>query len=97
VHWSPDGSWLVFNSARTGRFHIHKIKPDGTEDTPLTSGQHDNWSAEWTPDGKDIVFISNRDGNPEIYRMDANGKNLTRMTQTKESEGAPAMWSNILE
>ena len=33
--YTPDGQWIYFNSTRTGRMQIWKMKPDGSEQTLL--------------------------------------------------------------
>ena len=53
--WSPDGKWIAFTSPRGHSHydHIWVIRPDGSDLTPLTSGQPpSNWgdsSPDWTP------------------------------------------------
>lgn len=35
--WSPDGEWILFTTARTGRLTLHLIRPDGTDARFLTT------------------------------------------------------------
>ena len=39
--WSPDGAWITFESRREGGADIWVMRPDGTEQTRLTSGAGD--------------------------------------------------------
>lgn len=56
--YSYDGEWIYFNSHRTGRMHIYRMRPDGTEQTQLTSDDYDNWFPHPGPDNKSVVYIS---------------------------------------
>lgn len=56
--FSYDGKWIYFNSNRTGRMHIYRMKPDGSEQTQLTFDDYDNWFPHPSPNNKDVVYIS---------------------------------------
>ncbi len=56
--YSSDGSYIYFNSVRTGLMQIWRMKPDGTEQTQITNDLHNNWFAHPSPDGKWLVFVS---------------------------------------
>lgn len=56
--YSYDGEWIYFNSHRTGRMHLYRMKPDGTAQEQLTNDEFDNWFAHPAPDGKSLVYIS---------------------------------------
>ncbi|MDJ0841327.1 MAG: hypothetical protein QNK37_32755 [Acidobacteriota bacterium] len=90
--WSPDGKRLLYNSARSGQYHVHVIGADGSGDRPLTSGDHNNWGPNWAPDGKSFTFVSKRDGNAEIYRGYLDGRTPLRITRTPANEGSPVLW-----
>ncbi|PYQ22496.1 MAG: biopolymer transporter TolR [Acidobacteria bacterium] len=57
--YSPDGQAIFFNSERTGLMRVWRMRPDGSEQQPVTSGED---SADWfphpSPDGKWLVFLS---------------------------------------
>lgn len=63
--YSYDGHWIYFNSHRTGRMHIYRMRPDGSEQIQLTNDDHDNWFPHPGPDNKSIAYIS--------YSEDQNG------------------------
>lgn len=56
--YSYDGEWIYFNSNRTGRMHLYRMKPDGSMQTQLTSDELDNWFAHPSPNNKEIVYIA---------------------------------------
>jgi TolB protein len=56
--FSPDGARIYFNSARGGRMQIWRMKPDGTEQEPVTSDEFNNWFPHLSPDGRWIAFLS---------------------------------------
>ncbi|HHT34180.1 MAG: transporter [Proteiniphilum sp.] len=56
--YSYDGRWIYFNSHRTGRMHIYRMRPDGSGQEQLTSDGYDNWFPHPGPDNRSIVYIS---------------------------------------
>ena len=56
--YTPDGRYIYFNSSRTGRMQIWRMKPDGTDQEQVTSDDYNNWFAHISPDGSRFVFIS---------------------------------------
>jgi Tol biopolymer transport system component len=78
--WSPDSSKLVFQSNRSGEWHLYTMKPDGSDLRDLTPNLKDCRNPSFSPDGSKIVFYSAMSGNDEIYVMGAGGgapRNLT--------------------
>jgi hypothetical protein len=65
--YSPDGRWIYFNSTRTGRMQIWRMRPDGSGQEQLTFDDTNNWFPHIAPDGKALVFITY---GPEIAAMD---------------------------
>ena len=56
--YSYDGQWIYFNSHRTGRMHLYRMKPDGSGTEQLTNDEFDNWFAHPGPDNKSIAYIA---------------------------------------
>jgi Tol biopolymer transport system component len=61
--WSPDGEWIVFQSAEPETnlgqaISLHRIRPDGTGLEQLTSpsGTVIDLYPRWAPDGSSILF-----------------------------------------
>ena len=94
--WSPDGSKIVFASARNNAMgsglDIYVMDANGQNVKRLTTAGNDDTSPAWSPDGTKIAFQSKRDGNPEIYVMNANGTGQARLTTNTTQDADPA-WS----
>jgi hypothetical protein len=56
--YSPGGELIYFNSERTGRMQIWRMKPDGSNQEQVTSDEYNNWFAHPSPDGTRLVFLS---------------------------------------
>lgn len=89
--YSYDGEWIYFNSHRTGRMHIYRMKPDGSNQTQLTFDEYDNWFPHPSPDNKSIVYISyiedQKGGHPfgkdvMIRKLDIETGEITNLTST---------------
>ncbi len=90
--WSPDGSKIVFVSARNGNWDIYTMNPDGSGQTRLTYNSADDYMATWSPDSHWITFHSARDGNLEIYKMTRDGLSMMRLTAATSTDWGPS-WS----
>lgn len=64
--YGHDSKLIYFNSNRTGRMQLFRMKPDGTEQEQLTDDEFDNWFAHPSPDGKWLVYMA--------YLEDQKGK-----------------------
>ena len=58
AEYAPDGSYIAFNSSRTGRMQLWRMKPDGSDPVQLTNDEFNNWFPHVSPDGKWIAFLS---------------------------------------
>ncbi len=56
--YSPDGTYIYFNSMRSGRMQIWRMQASGSQPKQLTNDAYANWFAHPSPDGKWLVFIS---------------------------------------
>lgn len=78
--WSPDGTRLVFQSNRTGEWHLYTCSPDGDNLRELTPGAKDCRNPSFSPDGSKIAFYSAMSGNDEVYVMNADGSGIRNLT-----------------
>ena len=59
--FSPDGTSIVFESTRDGKYSIYTIAPDGTDLKKITDTIFDYGQPAWSPNGKYLVYYgSNR-------------------------------------
>ncbi len=56
--YSPDGKYVYFNSVRSGLMQLWRMRPDGSQQEPVTNDGFNNWFPHLSPDGKWIAFLS---------------------------------------
>jgi Tol biopolymer transport system component len=88
--WSPDGTQIAFESARSGSFDIYVMRADGTGTRRLTSTEEDDRHPTWSSDGSSIAFSRGTPG--DIYVMDADGSRARPLLANPTGESEPA-WS----
>jgi TolB protein len=88
--WSPDGTFLVFESSQHSFRDLYRVQRDGTGLTRLTDAPHGSFEPTVSPDGQRVLFASSRDGNAEIYVMGADGSAPQRLTQEPADDTQPA-------
>jgi TolB protein len=71
--WSPDGTMLVFFSARGGNTDIWRVHLADTVLTRLTDDSALDTNPFYSPDGTRIAFVSDRSGRSEVWLMNADG------------------------
>lgn len=60
--FSPDGKYIWFNSVRTGRMQVWRMRKNGREQTQMTFDEDMNsWFPHISPDGKQVVYIAYHD------------------------------------
>jgi Tol biopolymer transport system component len=90
--WSRDGTRILYESNRAGKWQLHVMDADGSHDRALTSGAADNQLPDWSPDNAWIAFVSNRDGNDEIHVMREDGTGLRNLSKSPARDIHP-YWS----
>jgi TolB protein len=86
--WSPDGTWIIFESARLytgslsdrGPTDLYKIHPDGSSIQQLTNDETVQIDPIWSPDGQWIVFSGGKNKQFDIYRIKSDGSQLQQLT-----------------
>lgn len=56
--FSPDGQYIYFNSTRTGRMKIWRMRPDGSQQEQVSFGDSNDWFAHLSPDGSRMIYVS---------------------------------------
>ena len=77
---SPDGTWIVFASPRTGHGDIYRIRLDGTDRIQLTSDPGFECNPLYCADGEQIVFARENNGLRHIWIMQADGTKERQIT-----------------
>ncbi|WP_306878598.1 amidohydrolase family protein [Paenarthrobacter nicotinovorans] len=90
--WSPNGETIVFQSYRSGNFHLWQVAADGSNMQQLTLGHFDHREPRFSPDGRRIAFSSDRGGSYGIHVLDLASRQVTAWTNGAGEEAAPA-WS----
>lgn len=73
--YSPDGKYIWFNSVRSGRMQVWRMKANGSEQTQMTFDTSVNaWFPHISPDGKKVVYICYHDYeiNPDEHLANLN-------------------------
>ncbi len=89
--WSPDGSRIVFQSYRSGNWHIWSVGPDGEGLEQLTHGLVDDREPVWAPGGGSVVFSSDRAGNYDLWVLDVTTGKVKQLTHDPANDFAPAL------
>ncbi len=96
---SPDGSQVVyirnFKDIMTDRnlSNLWIVNTDGSENRPLTTGNHNVGAPRWSHDGTKIAYLSNaEDDKMKLYTMWLNTRQAAALTNTPQSPGSP-VWS----
>src|SRR3954447_4556917 len=68
--WSPDGRRLAIIVAD----RLWTVRPDGSQERPLTTVPGNEREPAWSPDGRRIAFASDRGGEGfDLYTVAADG------------------------
>ena len=80
--WSPDGTRIVFISARTGTDQVWLMNADGSDQRQLTvDASVKGQLPDWKPDGTEIAYASGS----AIFVMNADGSNQRQLTHPSSS------------
>jgi dipeptidyl aminopeptidase/acylaminoacyl peptidase len=92
--FSPDGTKIVFTSARSGNLEIWVSDHEGRNPVQRTffSGV-DVGSPRWSPDSRWIAFDSGKAGNSDIYVISADGGQPRLLTSGPSNNVRPS-WSH---
>jgi len=79
--WSADGQWIAFDSDHAdGKYHVWKIRTDGTSLTRLTPSDQEDTDPAWSPDGQQIAFSRGEEQNVQVWTMLGDGSQAAKLT-----------------
>jgi Tol biopolymer transport system component/DNA-binding winged helix-turn-helix (wHTH) protein len=82
---SADGTFIVFQSNRSGKLEIWRMNIDGSNLRQLTGGEGINSHPSITPDGRWVFYMNERGGENYVRRVAAEGGESTPLTAQKSS------------
>jgi len=84
---APDGSYLIYQSRREGKWNLFRVKVDGSEETQLTT--LDGTEPIINRRGDQVAFISSRNKRPQVFLMYPDGSNQTQLAVTTGADSQP--------
>lgn len=90
--WSPDGTRIAFHRKSIGGSQIFVANADGTNVTPVTSGESIDFLPTWSPNGQKLAFSRRINNRYEIFTVDVAGTNLKQITT---AGGHTAHWGGL--
>ncbi|MGI8586102.1 MAG: TolB family protein [Chloroflexia bacterium] len=88
--WTADQSLLFELATPSGKHNIAEIRPDGTGQRELTTGDQEDLAPALSPDGKSIAFFSDRTHNNDVFVMDRAGTTVTNLTNSEAGDTSPS-------
>ena len=56
--YTRDGAWIWFNSSRSGRMQLWRMRPDGSDQRQVTDDGFNNWFPHISPDGRWVAYLA---------------------------------------
>lgn len=93
AQYSPDGTHIAFQSARSGYYEVWICGSEGERCRQLTSYNGPmSGTPRWSPDGRSIAFDSAAAGKFDVYVVNVEGGSPRRLTPGPEEAEVPS-WS----
>jgi len=92
--YSPDGTYIAYQSERSGYEEIWVANSDGSASRQLTRLQSKvSGYPRWSPDSKHIVFHSRPSGYANLFIVDVDTRAYRQLTTGTTNDAAPS-WSH---
>lgn len=88
--FSSDGTSLIFESTRDGKYAVYTIDADGTKLRKVTDGKQNDAQPQWSVDRRFITFTSDAGGVPKVHIMAADGTGRRAINTGPKPDAAPA-------
>lgn len=98
-HISPDGKKILyvrnFKDIMTDKnfSNLWMINFDGTNNTPITTGNKNDFSPIWSNSGKNFIYKSDSDGSVQLYIYRLDQGSIQKLTNMQSSIGS-VDWSD---
>lgn len=89
--FSADGTRVIFESTRDGKYTLYSISSDGAGLRKLTNSRQDDAQPQWSADGSLITFTRSVGGVHKVFVMDADGRNVRQISTGSRNDAAPAL------
>jgi dipeptidyl aminopeptidase/acylaminoacyl peptidase len=95
---SPDGQHIIyvrnFKDIMTDKnlSNLWITKFDGSDNHPLTTGNHNDRSPKWSPDGQKLLYISNKERGSQLYLRWLDNGAEAKLSNLQNSPGG-ITWS----
>ena len=87
--WSPDGTYVAFNSRTGSLSDIFRVPADGSGGVEqLTTTEFGSNANSWSPDGRTIVFTERDPAGRDLMLLDLEEKKVRPFLRTPFNEGA---------
>jgi uncharacterized repeat protein (TIGR01451 family) len=91
--WSPDGTWIAFESERSGNLDLWKVLLADSSVTQLTANGKADQNADWSPDGTLLVYAAVDSAGLDLYTRSPNGGPATLLEQDPSAPDRAPAWS----
>lgn len=88
--FSIDGTRVIFESTRDGKFTVYSINIDGTGLRRITDSRQNDAQPQWSPDGTLITFTAETGRVNKVTVMAANGRDRRQLSPGSKNDAAPS-------
>ena len=84
--WSPDDAWIVFSSARTGRWNLYRRRSTGVgPDELVFSSDFDSDATSWSGDGRSVI-VNDLGAEQDLWQVSLPDGKAARLLKTPSTE-----------
>ena len=89
--FSADGTTIIFESTRDGKYTVYAINADGTGLRRITDARQNDAQPQWSADGTMITFTSDVTPNlNKVFVSAADGSNRKQISTGPKNDAAPS-------